>query len=97
MVSRDIHQMRDAEPDKSISNNRDLQPEDTALFAENKVLWAVYPNKDSCMFGNPFEQGITSTTVVRRSPCPAVSPEGSLSPQMASSTKWFCKATQNSM
>lgn len=34
VVSRDIHQMRYAEPDKSISNNRDLQPKDTALFAE---------------------------------------------------------------
>lgn len=52
MVSGDIHQTRDAEPHRSISNNRDLQPGVEAPLAENKVMGAIYP---SCLLGNESE------------------------------------------
>lgn len=52
MISGDMHQTRDAEPDKSISHSRDLQPGGKAPFAENKVMEAIYP---SCPLGNELE------------------------------------------
>lgn len=52
MVSGDIHQTRDAEPHRSISNNTDLQPGGEAPLAENKVMGAIYP---SCLLGNESE------------------------------------------
>lgn len=52
MRSGDMHQTRDAEPDRSISHSRDLQPGGKAPFAESKVMEAFYP---SCLLGNECE------------------------------------------